>query len=336
MRKERGSLARIRRLNSGRQECRALAWYRLVAHTHNAQLQHKYPAMLVYPAWHNPSPTPSYLTEPAAFCLFIHPTSYAANSKMFSITRSFVALVLICSTLNILVHAVVGLSHPQQPLPHPPVPNSLVSITGGVGPIGGTVEPLVKLPGSIRKRAPATVIAGGVGTLGLSTEPLIKLPGTIRKRAPATVIAGGVGTLGLSTEPLIKLPGTIRKRASGTEPFIVNWDPKHTGDKGKRASATEPIHNLPISKDSKKGKRAAATEPIEREHRPMTQSTSCQSIISEANELLFEGMSTLPQDMTTTTATAHAMARTLFSCIELLLVPIANPSLMPSEIESEP
>ncbi|KAI7936894.1 hypothetical protein MJO28_015793 [Puccinia striiformis f. sp. tritici] len=212
-----------------------------------AQLQHKYPAMLVYPAWHNPSPTPSYLTEPAAFCLFIHPTSYAANSKMFSITRSFVALVLICSTLNILVHA---------------VPNSLVSITGGVGPIGGTVEPLVKLPGSIRKRAPATVIAGGVGTLGLSTEPLIKLPGTIRKRAPATVIAGGVGTLGLSTEPLIKLPGTIRKRASGTEPFIVNWDPKHTGDKGKRASATEPIHNLPISKDSKKEKRAAATEPI--------------------------------------------------------------------------
>ncbi|KAI9623212.1 hypothetical protein H4Q26_014708 [Puccinia striiformis f. sp. tritici PST-130] len=319
-----------------------------------AQLQHKYPAI------------------------------YAANSKMFSITRSFVALVLICSTLNILVHA---------------VPNSLVSITGGVGPIGGTVEPLVKLPGSIRKRAPATVIAGGVGTLGLSTEPLIKLPGTIRKRAPATVIAGGVGTLGLSTEPLIKLPGTIRKRASGTEPFIVNWDPKHTGDKGKRASATEPIHNLPISKDSKKEKRAAATEPIvslhitrgkahpppqnvslavvlsnhllnprpflssylctrystiyqflrtakkereprrqnpstifqllrtakkEREHRPMTQSTSCQSIISEANELLFEGMSTLPQDMTTTTATAHAMARTLFSCIELLLVPIAS------------
>ncbi|KNE94289.1 hypothetical protein PSTG_12314 [Puccinia striiformis f. sp. tritici PST-78] len=268
-----------------------------------AQLQHKYPAMLVYPAWHNPSPTPSYLTEPAAFCLFIHPTSYAANSKMFSITRSFVALVLICSTLNILVHA---------------VPNSLVSITGGVGPIGGTVEPLVKLPGSIRKRAPATVIAGGVGTLGLSTEPLIKLP------------------------------GTIRKRASGTEPFIVNWDPKHTGDKGKRASATEPIHNLPISKDSKKGKRAAATEPIDdfpitkdskkgkraSAHDPIVSlpslagtsylPTSCQSIISEANELLFEGMSTLPQDMTTTTATAHAMARTLFSCIELLLVPIAS------------
>ncbi|POW09584.1 hypothetical protein PSTT_06765, partial [Puccinia striiformis] len=274
--------------------------------------------------WHNPSPTPSYLTEPAAFCLFIHPTSYAANSKMFSITRSFVALVLICSTLNILVHA---------------VPNSLVSITGGVGPIGGTVEPLVKLPGSIRKRAPATVIAGGVGTLGLSTEPLIKLP------------------------------GTIRKRASGTEPFIVNWDPKHTGDKGKRASATEPIHNLPISKDSKKEKRAAATEPIHNlpiskdskkgkraaatepiDDFPITKDskkgkrasahdpivslpslagtsylpTSCQSIISEANELLFEGMSTLPQDMTTTTATAHAMARTLFSCIELLLVPIAS------------